>query len=61
MKNFKIIYEAAYNGNIGFSEMAKFWQVASKSQIKKMEQIIIDEDWEGFKMMIQEVLNVKLK
>ena len=62
MKTFKhMITEAAYPGNVGFVEMAKFYQTANKKQIKQMEDIIKAEDWDGFKELIQKVLNVKLK
>jgi hypothetical protein len=46
MAKFKhyILGEAAYQGNIGFMEMAQFYQTASKSDIKKMEQIVKKED-----------------
>lgn len=62
MKKFKhMITEAAYPGNVGFMEMAKFYQEADPKQIKEMEKIIKAEDWEGFKKIIQKVLKVKLK
>ena len=53
--------EAAYGGNIGFEEMVKFYQEADASQIKEMEKIIKNEDWEAFKKMIKKVLGMKLK
>jgi len=62
MKNFKhIISEASYPGNVGFQEMAMFYQQADDKQIKKMEKVIKAEDWEGFKKLIKQVLDVKLK
>jgi len=62
MKTFKhMISEASYPGNIGFAEMAKFYQVANPAQMKKMEKIVKAEDWEGFKKIIQKVLDVKLQ
>jgi len=61
MKKFKhMITEAAYPGNVGFTEMCKFYQTASKSQIKSMEKIVKAEDWTGFKKLIQSVIDVKL-
>ena len=40
MKTFKhMITEAAYPGNIGFVEMAKFYQTADKTQMKNMEDL----------------------
>lgn len=55
-----MITEAAYPGNVGFQELVKFYNVASKRQIDEMEKVIKAEDWDGFKKMIQKVLNVKL-
>ena len=55
------VTEAAYPDNIGFQEMVKFYQKASSSQIKKMEKIVKDGNFEEFKNMIQKVLGVKLK
>jgi hypothetical protein len=49
-----------YGGNIGFEEMAKFYQVATDQQIKKMEKIIRAKDWDGFRKLIKVVLKVKL-
>ena len=60
-KTFKCcITEAAYPGNVGFAEMVKFYQTATDEQIKKMEKIIKNEDWEGFKKMIEKILKTKL-
>jgi enolase len=53
--------EAAYPGNIGFEEMARYFQVASDKEIETLEKYIQNEDWEGFKMQIYKVLGVKLK
>lgn len=61
MKTFKsILVEAAYKNNLGFQEMVKFFQVANDKQIEKMEKILKDEDWEGFKKIIKEVLGTQL-
>jgi enolase len=49
-----------YGGNIGFQEMAEFYQKASASEIKQMEKIIRKEDWDGFKKLIKRVLKVTL-
>ena len=63
MEKFKhfIINEAAYDGNIGFQEMAMFYQKATDSEIKQMEKIIKNEDWDAFKNLIYKILRVKLK
>lgn len=55
-----LITEAAYPGNVGFMEMAQFYQVATRSQLDKMEKVIKNEDWQGFKRLIEKVLDVKL-
>lgn len=57
----KIITEMTYPGNIGFEEIVAFYQKATQSQIKELEKVIKDEDWEGFKTQIKKVLNIKLK
>lgn len=62
MKDFRqIVNEQAYNGNLGFAEMVKFYQIASNSEISKMESIIKSEDWNGFKALIKKVTGDKLK
>lgn len=62
MNNFRhMITELAYPGNVGFQEMAMFYQKADPKTIKKMEEIIKSEDWEGFKKLIKKVLKVDLK
>ena len=53
--------EQAYPNNIGFQEMVKFYQIASKSEIKYMEKLIKEEDWDGFKSLIKKIVGVKLK
>ena len=53
--------EAAYDGNIGFSELTLFYQKANRSDISKMEKTIKDEDWDGFKRLIYNILNITLK
>jgi len=56
-----LITEASYPGNIGFSEMAKYYKTATPSQLKELEKIIKSEDWDAFKAQIKKVLGVKLK
>lgn len=61
MKNFvEIINEVAFGGNVGFSEMVAFYQKANPSEIKQMEKIIKNDNWNGFKKLIKRVLNVSL-
>jgi len=53
--------EAAYPGNIGFEEMVKFYELADKEQLKRMEKAIEKNDWSTFKSLIDEVVGTKLK
>jgi len=54
------IHEAAYKGNIGFQEMAEFYQKADDKEIKLMEKLIKKADWKSFKALIKKVLGVDL-
>lgn len=60
MKNY-ITNEASYIGNIGFEELVKFYKIANKSDIKKMEEIIKNNEWIAFKRLIRKVTRVNLK
>ena len=53
--------EMTYEGNIGFEEMVKFYQVAQIHDIRKMEILIKNEDWVGFKQLIKKIIGVVLK
>jgi hypothetical protein len=57
----KDLTEQSYPNNQGFEEMVKFYQTANSSQLKKMEIIIKNEDWDGFKKLIKKVSDVTLK
>jgi hypothetical protein len=57
---FQLFVEAAYKGNIGFTELVKFYQVASNADMAKMEKIVKDEDFPAFKKLIKKVLGVDL-
>lgn len=61
MKSFKKLFEASYFGNLGFVEMAKFFQIASKKEEEEMQKIVDREDWEEYKKLIFKVLKIKLK
>jgi enolase len=52
--------ESAYPHNIGFQEMVEFYKKASRAEIKKMEKIVKDEDWEEFKKLIRNTIGTKL-
>jgi len=56
-----VLNDASYPGNIGFEELISFYKKADETQIKKMEKIIKDGDWNKFRNMIYNVLGVKLK
>ena len=53
--------EAAYPGNIGFEELVRYYKVASEKDIKIIEKMIKNSDWNGFKKQIQKVLDISLK
>lgn len=55
------LHELAYRYNIGFMEMAKFYQEASPKEIKLMEKLVKENDWEGFKKLIKKIIGVELK
>ena len=59
--NIELMIEASYRMNIGFQEMTAFYQTATKSQIKHMEKIVKDNNWNAFKKLIKKVVNVELK
>lgn len=61
MESFKILFEAAYPGNLGFEEMMRFFQKASEKDVVKMQKIVKDENWEDYKKIIKKVLGVSLK
>lgn len=53
--------EAVYKNNIGFVEMVQLYQKASPSEIKELEKLIKEEDWEGYKKIVEKILKIKLK
>lgn len=57
----KKVLEAAYDGNLGFMEMAQMYQKASPSEMKRLEKIIDDKDWVAYKKIVKEILGVTLK
>lgn len=54
------IVEAAYEGNIGVMELFKFYQKASSTQRKKLEDLIAKKKNKDAWKMIQDVTGVKL-
>ena len=53
--------EAVGKFNIGFEEMVKFYNEASPQEIKKMEKIVKNNDWQKFKALIKSVLGIQLQ
>ena len=61
MKSFHQIQEAAYVGNLGFSEMVAFYKKANKDEEKQMDVAVKKNDYSLFKQLIKKVLGVTLK
>jgi len=57
----KYIDEAAYHGNIGFQEMVQLYQVATPSQLKRVEKAVKNNDWNMFMILVKEILGIGLK
>lgn len=57
---YKYLDEASYKNNLGFEEMARFYQNASNEEIEEMEKVLKDEDWKKFKELIKKVLKIQL-
>ncbi len=58
--SWEMFMEAAYRGNLGLMELAKFYRIATPEQKARMDEITNSEDWEGFKALVKEVLGVTL-
>ena len=54
------MHEAAYSMNIGFQEMVEFYQKANPKEVKEMEKIIKNSNWNAFKKLINKVLGIEL-
>lgn len=52
--------EAAYRGNLGLMELAKFYAVANDEEKALMKQITDNKDWEGFRALVKKVLGIQL-
>lgn len=59
-KFYQYMNEASYKGNLGFEEMAKFYQKANKQQIEELEKALKHNDWDWFKKLIKQVLSIVL-
>lgn len=52
---------ATYTGNLGMMEMIQFVQVATDEEQKQMDELVIKEDWEAYKVLVKQVIRVELK
>ena len=58
---FHLLMDHSYPGNLGFQELCIFYKQANKSEIDEMEDIVERGDWEDFKVLIYQVIGVKLQ
>jgi hypothetical protein len=54
------LYEASYKGNLGFEEIIKFYQSASKQQIEALENFLSADKVKEAWRLVQQVLKTKL-
>jgi len=59
--NNKLIDEGANDYQVCFEDMAKFYKVAAKAEIDEMKTFLANGDWYGFKNIIYQVLEAKVK
>lgn len=52
--------EAAYKGNVGVMETVKFYQMANKAQIRRLEQLISRRSFQQAWQLIQQVTGMNL-
>jgi len=55
------VNEMVYKGNLGFEELVKFYDKATKNEREEMDEYVEVGDWDRFKMLIEKVLEVNLK
>lgn len=58
---FKLIYELAYEGNIGIQELMMFYQRADEEQKDQLEQFLANGDMEEALALIELVTGVQLQ
>lgn len=56
----QIVKEASYPGNLGYSEMMKFYKVATEDEISEMEDLLKRGDFKGVWRLLQRVTGTKL-
>lgn len=54
------LQEASYKGNLGFEEMMKFYQDASPTQIRRLEDLIDDDKEREAWRYVQQVTGTQL-
>jgi hypothetical protein len=54
------MYEAAYAGNLGFMEIAKFYQKATDEEKKKLQELISNKQEKQAWKMVQNKVGIKL-
>jgi hypothetical protein len=54
------MYEAAYAGNLGFMEIAKFYQKANSEEKKKLQELISNNQEKQAWQMVQNKVGTKL-
>lgn len=52
--------EASYQGNLGYSEMLKFYKIASNKDIEEMERLLKAGDYKAAWRFLQKVTKTKL-
>jgi hypothetical protein len=55
------LFEISYEGNIGFHEVAKFFQMATPEQIQTFEELMQINDIKNAWELVQNVVGVRLK
>jgi len=55
------IFEASYKGNVGMVEMMQLYQIMSDKEIKNLERVIADEDWDTYKKIVKWYLDIDLQ
>ena len=61
MVPFKLIYELAYEGNIGIQELMMFYQRADDEQKDQLEQFLANGDMEEALALLELVTGVQLQ
>lgn len=58
---FARIEEAAYEGNLGFEEMVRFYQTAGPREISEMERLLRDRKFKAAWKLLKRVTGVALQ